>query len=293
MKKLNIEIKTKTNIIKRLEEQYELQFYKEQSFFEKILLKEKVYPDIYFHQGALNTKALDSIEHAKLSILNAKGLKKQALEKRSYLNDSKIEVLYPYIATQVKYSKKIKKDFRKLHEIPKETFVILFSAKDITIGGIDKFIDIVLHLENHNYLLVFDIDSKDKEKLDNKLAKAKLESKTLILKENYSKDELFILSDIYICPTSQTLFNPNVPKAMYLRNIVFVMRENLASEVIDSFSLILGVDDRSIYFKVDALLADKKELKKIQKENAQVVKNMTIDRYFEELQELIAFHIDK
>jgi glycosyltransferase involved in cell wall biosynthesis len=293
MKKLVIAIKNKTNILNALKEFYQIIFYKEQTFFEKLLLKERQYPDIYFHQGVVNTEALDMVENSKLTIVNSRGIKEQLTDKRSYINEEKVEILYPYINTKIEYSKEFKKEFRKLHEIPKEERVILFSAKEIELGGIDKFLEIAQNLENQNFLLLFDINSKDQEKLQSKLQKVKLENKVLHLKQNYLSDELFVVSDIYLLTTQQKLFAPSVLKAMFLKNALFVMRDNMASEIVDSFSLILGIGDRSIYFKVDALLGNKKELKTIQKENYLVVKNMRYESYLKELKELISFHLIK
>jgi len=293
MKELVVAIKNKTSIINELKSSYEISFYKEQSFFDKLLLKDKRYPDIYFHQGIINTEALDMIEHSKLTILNCRALKSQVEEKRSYINEDKIEVIYPYIHTSLSYSKEMKKEFRALHDLEKETRILLFSAKNIDQGGVDKFLEIALHLENKNFVLLFDIEKNEEEKLQLKLQKMNLQDKRLGLRQEYSLDQLLIFSDIFILPTKQKLFAPAVLKAMYFRNVVFVMRDNMASELIDSFSLILGDDDRSVNFKVDALLVNKKELKTIQKENYQVVKNMTKESYLEELKKHIEFHIEE
>lgn len=292
MNPLHIAIQQKTKITKALESLYDVSYYKEQSFFEKLLLKEKHYPDIYFLQGSVNTQSLDFVEHSRLSIVNSKKIKEQILEKRSYINEDKIEVMYPYLTNKIEYDKEIKKSFKKEHTLDKETMLLLFSAKDIVKSGIDKFIDIVLHLENKNYRLIFDISAKDKALLEQKLEKAKLTEYALIFEDYENQDQLFIASDIFILPTLQQLFTPSVLKAMYLRNVVFVARNNAASELIDSFSLILGQDDGSIYFKIDSLLQNKDEVKKIQKENSLVVKNMKFERYLEELNDNISYHFD-
>lgn len=291
MKELVIAIKNKTNIMNALREVYDIQFYKEQTFFEKLLLKDKRYPDIYFHQGVVNNQALDMIENSKLTIVNARGIKEQITDKKTYFDENKIEVLYPYIHTQFEYSKELKKEFRKEHGLSKDNKILLFSAKDIEVGGINKFLEIAQNLENKNFILLFDIPTTQREKLGEKLEKVQLKDKLLELKKEYTQDELYIVSDIYILTTTQKLFTPNVLKAMYFRNAVFVMRENMSSEIIDSFSLILGRDDRSIYFKVDALLGNKKELKAIQKENYLVVKNMRYESYLREVLDHINYHI--
>lgn len=293
MNPLHIAIKQKTKVTKALESLYNVTYYQEQTFLQKLLLKDKQYPDIYFLQGSVNTNSLDFVENSKLTIVNSKKIKEQILDKKSYLNEKKIEVLYPYLTNKSEHNKEIKKAFKKQYNIDKELVVILFSAKDVIKNGIDKFIEIILHLENKNYKLIFDITSKDKELVITKLKKSKIFEKSLVFTEYENQDELFIIGDIFILPTKLQLFAPTVLKAMYLKNIVFVERNNAASELIDSFSLILGQDDRSIYFKIDSLLSNLKEIKKIQKENSLVVKNMKFEKYMEELQENINFHLSK
>lgn len=292
MNPLHIAIKNKTKITQALESVYEVTYYKEQTFFEKLLLKDKKYPDIYFLQGSVNNESLQFVENSKLTIVSSKKIKEQILDKKHYLSEKSIEVMYPYLTNKLEYEKKIKKEFKKLHNIEKENFLILFSGRDIIKSGIDKFLDIVVNFENKNYCLIFDIASKDKELLENKLAKTNQIDKALIFDNYENQDELYIASDIYIAPTTQKLFLPNIQKAMYLKNVVFVERDNASSELIDSFSLILGQDDRGIIFKVDSLLANKDEVKKIQKENSLVVKNMKYDRYLEELVDNINYYFD-
>ena len=292
MKKLHIAINTKTKVIKELEKKFEITYYTEQSFFEKLLLKEKKYPDIYFHQGSINTKALDIIEHSKVTIVNSNALKEQICEKRTYVKASKIFVIYPYINTQLKYSKQLKKEFRKKYEIKKEQRIIFFTGKNLILSGLEKFLEIVRSLERDNYKIVIETNTQEKQKIQERVNHYKLDNKTIIL-ENYTNiDELFIAADMFILPTKQKLFALNVLKAMYFKNAVFVSSDNASSEIIDSFSLILGEKDRNTPFKVDALLGNKKELKKIQKENYQVVKNIKFDTYMEELEYIISDNFD-
>jgi len=292
MNPLHIAIAQKTKVTKTLESLYDVTYYKEQSFLQKILLKEKKYPDIYFLQGSVNKESLEFVENSKLTIVNSKKIKEKIMDKKSYFNEKKIEVMYPYLTNKLEYDKEIKKAFKKNHKIAKDTSIIFFSSKDINKSGIDKFLEIVLHLENKNYKLLFDISSKDNELLIKKLEKTKLNEKALVFTDYENQDELFIVADIFILPTKLQLFTPSVLKAMYLRNVVFVERNNASSELIDSFSLILGQDDRGIYFKVDSLLNNPKEIKKLQKENSLVVKNMKFDRYMEELEDNISYHLE-
>ena len=128
MKKLHIAINTKTKVTKELEQKFEVTYYQEQTFFEKLLLKDKKYPDIYFHQGAINTKALDMIEHSKVTIVNSNAIKEQIGEKRTYIDEKKIFVLYPYITYRQEYDKQIKKDFRKRYQLEKDERIVFFTG---------------------------------------------------------------------------------------------------------------------------------------------------------------------
>lgn len=287
MKKLHIAIKTKTKIIKELEKQFEITYYAEQTFFEKLFLKEKKYPDIYFHQGSINTKSLDMIEHSKIIIVNSHSLKEQIGEKRTYISENKIFVLYPYITTKIQYDKQIKKDFRKKYQVEKKQRVLFFTGKDLFLSGLEQFLTTINNLENKNYKIVINTNSQIIHKLNERLQHYNLDKEILVLEDYPNIDELFVAADIFILPTKQKLFAPNVLKAMYFKNAVFVSRDNAASEIIDSFSLIVGKNDQNLSFKVDALLGNKKELKKTQKENYLVVKNIHFENYIEELHTII------
>ena len=287
MKKLHIAIKTKTKVTQKLETLYDVSYYTEQTFFEKLLLKEKKYPDIYFHQGVLNNDALDLAEHSKTIIVNTNYIKDKILDKKSYIGADKIEVVYPYTVTSIEYDKQIKKDFRAKYEIKKNEVILFFTGKDLIASGLDKFLEIVTNLENKNFKAVILTDTTQSEKLRIKLEKSKILKKIIILEECNNIDELFIASDIFILPTKQKLFTPNMLKAMHYKNAVFINRDNSSSELIDAFSLIIGDGDHSVPFKVDALLGNNKELKTIQKENYLVVKNLNFDSYIESLVRII------
>jgi len=287
MNNLNIAIKNKTKVVKELESFYNVEYYKEQGFWEKLTLKDKKYPDIYFHQGVINNIALDFVENSKITIVNSEYLKQTILEKKSYLNEDKINIVYPYINDTIKYDKEIKKTFRDRYKIDKEDKIIYFSGNDLKLSGLEQFLQIASSLENRNFKIIIDTDTTQFKMLKNKILKYKLDKQSITF-ENYDcKEHLFICSDIFILPTKQKLFVPNVLKAMYYKNAVFVERNNTSSELIDSFSMILGSDDRSVLFKIEALLSNKKELKKIQKENYEVVKNMTFDNYISTIKRII------
>ncbi|MEA2018348.1 MAG: glycosyltransferase [Campylobacterota bacterium] len=287
MNKIHIAIKNKTQLTQALESKYEVDYHKEQTFFEKLTLKDKIYPDIYFHQGVVNEYALSLVENSSKIIVNSQYIKDEIIKKKPYITQRKIDIIYPYINSKIKYDKQTRKDFRKEHSIAKNTRLIYFTGKDLKQSGIDKFFKIIEGLDRNNFKVIIDTDSKQLESVRIKIDKTKMID-TFILLENYEdKEQLFIVSDIFILPTKQKLFVPNILKAMYFKCAVFVMKSNASSELVDSFSLIRGVDDPSTSFKVDALLLSNDELKKIKKENNKIAKTHTLQNNLKEIEQII------
>ena len=69
-------------------------------------------------------------------------------------------------------------------------------------------------------------------------------------------------------------------------------RCNDASELVDVFSLIQNESDKSLSFKIDSLLVNKDELKKIQKENQIKTLEYTLDKSFEKISSIIKVSFD-
>lgn len=292
MEKLKIAIKNKNKITSMLEEQYEVEYDQEQTFLEKLMMKTKVYPDIYFHQGTFNTKAKEQIESARIVIVNTNQMKDEILEKVTYIKPDKIHVVYPYLVNNTKYDKEIKNSFKEQHNIPSNHKIIYFTGKNLIQSGVDKFLHIIFSLDEKKFKVIIDTDEEQAAILKNKVTQYELQDKVLILENYENKDELFIASDIFILPTKQRLFVPNVLKAMYYQNAVFVMRANPTSEIIDSFSLILSESDLTVNFKIDALIANKDELKEIQKENKVKAKEFSLKKSFKKIVKIIEKNLE-
>ena len=145
--------------------------------------------------------------------------------------------------------------------------MIFFQGKNLALSGIQSFLEIVEHMHKRNFVVMIESSSKEIQKIKLQINRAKLDYKVLFFEDYENIDELFIVSDIFILPTQLKLFAPSVLKAMYYKNAVFLMSTNYSAELIDTFSLIQDEYDRSTPFKVDALLINNDELKKIQKEN--------------------------
>lgn len=290
MKKLNIAIKNKTKLTQKLEKLYNISYYKELGLFSKLFQKE-IKPDIYFHQGVLNEYAYNMIEKSYITIVNAKQIKAQIIEKYPDLSLDKVIVLYPYYNAKLEYSKEIKTKFREHFELEKNDRVILFQAKNLNKSGIEHFFEILESLRNKNFIVLVESTSKEIERLKPKINKKDLSFKVLYFEDYKEIDELFIFADIFILPTELKLFAQSVLKAMYFKNAIFITQSNYSAEFIDVFSRITDSNDRSIPFKVDALLVNKDELKKIQKENYEKSLNYSLDSRVEKIDSIIKKYI--
>lgn len=287
MNSITIAIKNKTNLTLRLEQKYDVTYYEKPTFLSKLLLKEEKNPDIYFHKGFLSSEAVKLVENSKIVIVSSNGVKKEIIDNVLNIDISKIIVRYPYFISKIEYDKSIKKEFKKKNNIAKDSKILFFRAKDLSKNGLDMVFDVISRMYKENFTLIIESNTKQIATLKLQMEKSELKFNYLLL-ENYENiDEIFISSDIFILPTNQKYFSLDVLKAMYYRNAVFVMDSNHASEIIDTFSLIHSSDDRSVSFKVDSLLINKEELKKIQKENQKIAKNLTLDKSLEEISQII------
>jgi len=286
MDKLNIAIKNKTKLIQELEKLYDIDYYKELGFFSGLFQKE-IIPDIYFHQGVLNEYSYDMIQKSKLTVVNAKQIKAQIIEKFPDLPLDKVVVLYPYYNASLEYSKEIKTKFKEHFELSKNDRVIFFQAKNLNKSGIEHFFEILESLRNQNFVVIIESTSKEIQRLKPKVIKKELPFKVIFFEDYDEIDELFIFADIFILPTELKLFAQSVLKAMYFKTAVFITQSNYSAEFIDTFSRIQDSNDRSVPFKVDALLVNKDELKKIQKENYETSLNYSLESRVEKIDSII------
>jgi hypothetical protein len=287
MNNLTVEIKNKTNLTLNLEKKYNVTYYQKPNLLSKLLLQEKIYPDIYFHKGFLSTEAIDFIENSRIIIVSSQKVREEIMVKVSNIDISKLHVIYPYIKEKKQYEKSIKKNFKKKFNIPKKSKIIFFRGKDLSQCGLTILTDVISRMYNDDFTLIIESSLKQISSLKLQMERSDLKFNYLLLPDYEEVSELFIASDIFILPTSQKYFSTDVLKAMYYRNAVFVMEANPASELIDVFSLIQGEEDRSVSFKVDSLLINKDELKKIQKENEIIAKNYSLEMSFNKILKIL------
>lgn len=292
MNSITIAINAKTNLSIQLEKKFDIKYYKKPSFFKKIFSLKQSYPDIYFHRGFLSREAVALIEKAKVVIVNSNSVKSEIIQKLSHIEEEKITVLTPYFYSKIAYDASIKKAFKKKYEIDKKSKIILFRAKDLEKSGLETVFDMISRMYKENFTLVIESSAKQINPLKLKMKRSEIKFKYILLEEYKNIDELFIASDIFILPTKQKYFAHDVLRAMYYRNAVFLTETNYAAELIDTFSLIHGSDDTSISFKVDSLLINKDELKKIQKENQKIANTQSLENSVEKISDIISKTFD-
>lgn len=287
MNQLSISYKTKSNLIEALLQQDNICEINTSGILKKFSFLKKEYPDIYFHTGALDEKSKDKILNAKKVIVNSKTLKKEILKSVEEFDSSKIECIYPSININYEKPKLVKKKVCETLNIDSKKRIIFFTAKNFKNSGVKEFIETLFTLNEQNVLGIIAGDKKQINTLKFQISKFNYSSKLLLVEDYENIDELFLASDIFFLPTYNNYFASNVLKAMYCKNVVFTTANNHASELIDVFSTMESPNDRSASFKIDAVLMEKDEMKKIKKENRKLAKKFALDINLKRVNEII------
>lgn len=283
---LSILYKAKNPLIEELLKESNFSILKKQSFLQKLTFKSKVYPDIYFHSGILDDESIDIINNAKKSIANCYSMKQEMIKVCDVSND-KIEVIYPTITSTYLKPKESKAKLCEEFDINKKDKIILFNAKNLQKNGVLEFLDIIASLSFGNFKAIIAGDSKQIYTLKFKFTKYNLDDKVILVEDYPNIDLLYSAADIYILPTHVKAFNANVIKAMFFKTAVFVSSYSASREIIDIFSTMDGVNDRSMQFKVEAILSNKDELKKIKNENKEGSEEFLFDIQYERLKQIV------
>lgn len=260
----------------------DISFYKD-GFLEKIGLKVRKYPDIYFHSGTLNSFTKTMIENSKVIIVNSEILKND-ITRELLVKPEKVHVIFPSVEIKKFKKKEVKKPFYEKHNIDEKKKIIYFTAKNFQKAGFAKFCKIVENLEMENFQVVITVN------IDQELAYAKdvlkhhrMLDSTIILEE-----EVFEVADIFILPTSFKNFSIASLKAMVNKCAVFLPRDNYGIDLLDVFAIMEDPNDSNISYKTDMLLRIPRELKNIQKENYDVAKKYTDEYQQRRLQNILA-----
>ena len=282
-----INYKTKTKLIDELLKQENIIKLEKHSFLNKLTFKQKKFADIYFHIGQLDSGAIENIKNAKKVIVNSLTSQYQLLKELKTPRE-KIEVIYPSIDLEYKKPKEVKKEFCEKLEIDPKKKIVFFTAKNLKASGVIEFINFVMQLNFKNMIAIIAGDNKQITNLKFHLSKFDTADRLVLLEDYENIDEIFLASDVFLLPTNSKNFTSNILKAMYCKCAVFTTVNNPAKEVIDVFSTMETSQDRSIVFKIDALLQNKADMKLIKNQNRKIAKEHTLEKNLQKINEIIA-----
>ncbi len=279
---------TKQNqLITLFEDHFDVQAFHQPKGLLKKVFSKTIPIDLFFQFGLPNQKNFNLAKEAKICIVSSKK-EKYTLSKLS-IDSEKIKVIYPSIS-ELEYINK-KELFFEQFNIPQEFKLIFFSSHHFQRGGAKEFIQHISQLNTDKFKAVMMGSQKDIEMIRFYLKRDKqLESKIILLQfdnENFTQDDLFEISDIYVAPTKIEAFSNNVLKAMQYKSAVFVSSYNGAFEIVDTYSKMDGCDDASLAFKLDILLTSNEELEKIKEENFLRTQQYSTQYQLEQLQSIL------
>ncbi len=282
---LTIDYKIKTKVVSELLKQENISELKKSSGLVKVF-KKKEFADIYFHSGALDKEVIEKIENAKKVIVNSQTSKEQLL-KELEIPSEKIEVVYPAINIEYQKPKDIKKKVCEDLKIDPKKKIVFITAQNLKSAGVVEFINIVMALNLKDVVAIIEGNKKHIYNLRFQLSKYDVEDKLILLEDYKNIDELFLASDVFLLPTHNKNFASSILKAMFCKCAVFTTVNNAAKEVIDVFSTMESPSDRSIIFKISALLNNKEDLKLIKNQNRKIAKQYTLDKQLARVNEIV------
>ena len=287
MSHISIYYKNKTNLIDEILKKDNIKEITNSGLFKKIGFSKKEFADIYFHSGEIDDNSLEMINESKKTIVNSYATLNRLIFDNKIPED-KVEVIYPSINLNYEKPKEVKTRVCEDLGLNPKKRIIFFTAKNLKSSGVKEFIQTIFTLNENNFQAIIAGDSKQILNLKFQLSKFEFSDKIILLEDYKNIDELFLASDIFLLPTYNKIFASNILKAMYCKCAVFVSANNQAKEVIDVFATLEDPLDRATSFKIDALLMDKNELKKIKKQNRKIAKDFTLENNLLKLEKIIS-----
>lgn len=287
MSQKTIYFKTENSLINSIKTRADIKILKKGSAIAKFFGK-KSYSDIYFHSGSLDEDSINRIKNSKITIVNSFSSMNLILEKTK-VEYKKIKVIYPSVNVEYKEQKEIKQKYIEKLSIPLNTKLLFFTAKNFKTSGIKEFLDICSNLTYNEFKIIIAGSKQNLSSLDFILTKyRKLEDKIIkVDEEKENIDDLYLMSDIFLLPTYNKNIASSVIKAMFCECVVFTTMNNDAKEIIDIYATMEHPKDPSTSFKIDAVLFDENELKKIKKQNSSIAIQMSLDRNIEKFDEIL------
>ncbi len=287
MKQTTVYYKISNTLINNLKHRDDIKILKKPSFLTKLFSKKR-YPDIYFHSGELDENSIEFIKNSKFVVTNSFSNLNLILAKTK-ISHEKIKVIYPSVDIKYQKPKELKEKYKDRFSLTENTKIIFFTAKNFKTSGVKEFLQIVSNLSFIDFKVIIAGTKQQLAALEFTLPKySKLEPKIILLDESKEKlDELYLISDVFLLPSYNKNIASSVIKAMFCKCVVFSTMNNDAKEIIDVYATMENPNDPSTAFKIDAILFDENELKKIKKQNRNIALEMSLDKNIEKFNDIL------
>ncbi|MCT7432189.1 glycosyltransferase [Aliarcobacter cryaerophilus] len=287
MKQTTVYYKISNTLINNLKHRDDIKILKKPSFLTKLFSKKR-YPDIYFHSGELDENSIEFIKNSKFVVTNSFSNLNLILAKTK-ISHEKIKVIYPSVDIKYQKPKELKEKYKDRFSLTENTKIIFFTAKNFKTSGVKEFLQIVSNLSFIDFKVIIAGVKQQLAALEFTLPKySKLEPKIILLDESKEKlDELYLISDVFLLPSYNKNIASSVIKAMFCKCVVFSTMNNDAKEIIDVYATMENPNDPSTAFKIDAILFDENELKKIKKQNRNIALEMSLDKNIEKFNDIL------
>ncbi|PRM87188.1 glycosyltransferase [Aliarcobacter cryaerophilus] len=287
MKQTTVYYKISNTLINNLKHRDDIKILKKPSFLTKLFSKKR-YPDIYFHSGELDENSIEFIKNSKFIVTNSFSNLNLILAKTK-ISHEKIKVIYPSVDIKYQKPKELKEKYKDIFSLTENTKIIFFTAKNFKTSGVKEFLQIVSNLSFIDFKVIIAGTKQQLAALEFTLPKySKLEPKIILLDESKEKlDELYLISDVFLLPSYNKNIASSVIKAMFCKCVVFSTMNNDAKEIIDVYATMENPNDPSTSFKIDAILFDENELKKIKKQNRNIALEMSLDKNIEKFNDIL------
>ena len=287
MKQTTVYYKISNTLINNLKHRDDIKILKKPSFLTKLFSKKR-YPDIYFHSGELDENSIEFIKNSKFVVTNSFSNLNLILAKTK-ISHEKIKVIYPSVDIKYQKPKELKEKYKDRFSLTENTKIIFFTAKNFKTSGVKEFLQIVSNLSFIDFKVIIAGTKQQLAALEFTLPKySKLEPKIILLDESKEKlDELYLISDVFLLPSYNKNIASSVIKAMFCKCVVFSTMNNDAKEILDVYATMENPNDPSTAFKIDAILFDENELKKIKKQNRNIALEMSLDKNIDKFNDIL------
>ena len=287
MKQTTVYYKISNTLINNLKHRKDIKILKKPSFLTKLFSKKR-YPDIYFHSGELDENSIEFIKNSKFVVTNSFSNLNLILAKTK-ISHEKIKVIYPSVDIKYQKPKELKEKYKDRFSLTENTKIIFFTAKNFKTSGVKEFLQIVSNLSFIDFKVIIAGAKQQLAALEFTLPKySKLEPKIILLDESKENlDELYLISDVFLLPSYNKNIASSVIKAMFCKCVVFSTMNNDAKEILDVYATMENPNDPSTAFKIDAILFDENELKKIKKQNRNIALEMSLDKNIEKFNDIL------